>query len=328
HEPPGRGPRAGPTRRHRQGPGARPGRHLRQRKLEPRRAHARGDARALASVRGSEGNDLRRDRSAPTVPGDDAARDRRAERREAGPGRCGEARTRRRRSARELRISAQPGGLQGGTSAAAADQDRRPRGHLGRSPIRDCEMIALAAALALSMQPGGSPPPDIDLLPAPAAPDPAAVARQEQLDRELRTRRSMLQLHQVGGLLTLASLGATVIFGQLNYNDLYGGGGYTRRWYDWHRYSAFTSAALFAGTGALALFAPSPLEKRMRLDTAMLHRIAMGVATAGLATQIVLGFVTANKGGSLSQRDFALAHQIVGYSTFGATAVGFGVLLF
>jgi len=191
-------------------------------------------------------------------------------------------------------------------------------------------MIALAAALALSMQaaPGGSPPPDIDLLPAPAAPDPAAVARQEQLDRELRTRRSMLQLHQVGGLLTLASLGATVIFGQLNYNDLYGGGGYTRRWYDWHRYSAFTSAALFAGTGALALFAPSPLEKRMRLDTAMLHRIAMGVATAGLATQIVLGFVTANKGGSLSQRDFALAHQIVGYSTCGATAVGFGVLLF
>jgi len=51
-------------------------------------------------------------------------------------------------------------------------------------------------------------------------------------------------------------------------------------------------------------------------------------ATAGLATQIVLGFVTANKGGSLSQRDFALVHQIVGYSTFGATAVGFGVLLF
>src|SRR2546425_1139752 len=143
-------------------------------------------------------------------------------------------------------------------------------------------------------------------------------------DKQAQEVAVKLQLHQVGGLLTLASLGATVIFGQLNYNDLYGGGGSTRRWYDWHRYSALTSAALFAGTGALALFAPSPLEKRLRLDTAMLHRIAMGVATAGLATQIVLGFVTAGKGGSLSQRDFALAHQIVGYSTFGATAVGFG----
>ena len=55
-----------------------------------------------------------------------------------------------------------------------------------------------------------------------------------------------------------------------------------------------TSAALFAGMGALALFAPSPLEKRMRLDTAMLHRIAM----------------------------------LVGYGTFAASAAGFGGLLF
>jgi hypothetical protein len=60
----------------------------------------------------------------------------------------------------------------------------------------------------------------------------------------------------------------------------------------------------------------------------MMHRIAMGIATAGIATQIVLGFVTASKGGSVSQRDYALAHQIVGYTTFGATAVGFGVLTF
>lgn len=217
-------------------------------------------------------------------------------------------------------------------------------------------MIALAAMLALTLQgaaarlspdgrglrlspepgplfmqnePAARPPPeDVDLLPAPAAADAAQVARQQELERELRTRRKMLQLHQLGGMLTLASLGATVIFGELNYIDRYGGGGDTRRWYEWHRWSAFTSAAIFAGTGALALFAPSPLEKPMRLDTAMLHRIAMGVATAGMVTQIVLGFVTASKGGSVSQRDFALAHQIVGFATFGATAVGFGVLTF
>src|SRR2546427_12510921 len=107
----------------------------------------------------------------------------------------------------------------------------------------------------------------------------------------------MLQLHQVGGLLTLASLGATVIFGQLNYNDLYGGGGYTRRWDDWPRYSAFTSAALFAGTRALALFAPSPLGERLRLDTAMRPRVAVGVATAALATRIGLWLRPAVQGG-------------------------------
>jgi hypothetical protein len=208
-------------------------------------------------------------------------------------------------------------------------------------------VIAVAAALMLSLQgepsassqPGPPPQPapearpqpapeDIELLPAPATPDAETLARQHQVDRELRTRRQMLQLHQLGGMLTLASLGATVIFGELNYIDKYGGGGDTGRWYEWHRFSAFTAAALFAGTGILAVFAPSPLEKPRRLDTAMLHRIAMGVATAGMVTQIVLGFVTASKEGSISQRDFALAHQIVGFATFGATAVGFGVLTF
>jgi hypothetical protein len=66
----------------------------------------------------------------------------------------------------------------------------------------------------------------------------------------------------------------------------------------------------------------------MRLDTVMLHRISMGVATAGMVTQIILGIVTASKGGEVSQRDYALAHQIVGYTTFAATAVGFAVLTF
>jgi hypothetical protein len=192
-------------------------------------------------------------------------------------------------------------------------------------------VIALTAALVLSMQgaPATQPGPDeIDLLPRPAAPDAETVARQEALQRDLAKRSKMLELHQLGGMLTLATLGATVIFGQLNYIDRYGGGGDTRRWYDWHKFSAFTSAAVFAGTGALALFAPSPLAKPARLDTVMVHRIAMGVATAGMVTQIILGVVTASKGGSSSQRDFAFAHQVVGYTTFGATAVGFGVLTF
>jgi len=194
--------------------------------------------------------------------------------------------------------------------------------------------MPLLAALLLSMQGAQGTaeqqpaPDDIDLLPKPAAPDPQAVARQHELQQQLEKRRSMLHYHQIGGMLTLASLGLTVIFGQLNYIDKYGGGGATGRWNDWHRFSAFTSAAIFAGTGTLAVLAPSPLEKPARLDTAMLHRISMGVATAGMVTQIVLGFVTASKGGSVSQRDFALAHQIVGYTTFAATAVGFGVLTF
>ena len=43
------------------------------------------------------------------------------------------------------------------------------------------------------------------------------------------------------------------------------------------------------------IFAPVPIEKPVRLDTATLHKIFMGVASAGMATQIVLGIVTASK---------------------------------
>ncbi len=199
-------------------------------------------------------------------------------------------------------------------------------------------MIAVLFALSLSLQatppeqkpspPPASQPGDIDLLPHEAVPDAATAARQQEVERQLHRRRQMLQLHQLGGMLTLASLGATVVFGELNYIDKYGGGGDTGRWSPWHLGSAYTATAIFAATGALAILAPSPIEKPARLDTAMLHRIAMGVASAGMVTQILLGILTASKEGSVSQRDFALAHQIVGFTTFGATAVGFGVLTF
>jgi len=47
-----------------------------------------------------------------------------------------------------------------------------------------------------------------------------------------------------------------------------------------------------------------------------------------MATQIVLGIITASKEGQPVQRDFARAHQIVGYTTLAASVVGFTVLTF
>ena len=91
---------------------------------------------------------------------------------------------------------------------------------------------------------------------------------------------------------------------------------------------AVASTVIFAGTASLALFAPAPIERQARLDTATLHRIAMTIAAAGMATQIVLGIVTASKEGQSAQRDFALAHQIVGYTTLAASLTGFTVLTF
>jgi hypothetical protein len=66
----------------------------------------------------------------------------------------------------------------------------------------------------------------------------------------------------------------------------------------------------------------------VRLDTATVHKISLAVASVGILTQIILGPIIASKEGQLSQRDFALAHQIVGYTTLVATAAGAAALTF
>jgi len=170
-----------------------------------------------------------------------------------------------------------------------------------------------------------SPDDDFNLLAPEKKPDAAALARVQS---EIGRRRTLLRLHQIGGYATLATMTATVVLGQLNYIDKYGGGGDVGTYHTPHLLTAYTAAGVFAATGILAVLAPNPFEKRLRLDTATLHKAAMIVATAGMATQVVLGILTAGKEGTVAQRDFALAHQIVGYTTLAATATGFLVLTF
>ncbi len=173
-----------------------------------------------------------------------------------------------------------------------------------------------------------APGQDFDLLAPQKPPDEATREQELQLMRQLGRRRTMLQLHQLGGYATMATVTAAVVLGQINYLDKYGGGGDTGRWITPHAIAAFTAAGVFTATGLLAVLAPSPLEKPLRVDTATLHKIAMAVATAGMVAQVVLGPITASKEGQLSQRDFALAHQIIGYTTLVATYAGFLVLTF
>lgn len=169
---------------------------------------------------------------------------------------------------------------------------------------------------------------DFDLLPVERPADPATRARQADVTRRLGVRRKMLELHQLGGFLTLAGLTLTVTFGQINYLDKYAGGGDSGRFYKAHQFTAIGTAVIFGATGLLALFAPSPTDKPLRLDTSTLHKLAMSIATAGMLAQIILGPFTASKEGTTAQRNYALAHQIIGYTTLVATAAGFTVLTF
>lgn len=188
-------------------------------------------------------------------------------------------------------------------------------------------LALLAAPLQLAL--GGEEPPkaqqqpapqdDSDLLPPARAPD---AKEQQELSRKLLLRRKMLELHQLGGVVTLAAMGATVVVGQINYTDKYGGRGDTGQYLVLHRWLGIGTAAVFAATGALAVFAPSPLDKPVRFDSATVHKVSLAVATAGMVAQIILGPIIASKEGQLSQRDWALAHQVVGYTTLVATAAG------
>ncbi len=200
------------------------------------------------------------------------------------------------------------------------------------------------AAGAQSQSPASTPkaaPPaatgadEIDLLPPEKPPDAAELARQKEINDKIRRRRTMLELHQLAGFATLASLTVAVTLGQLDYLDKYAGGGDSGRWITPHAVASYTAAGIFTGTALLAVLAPNPTEKPFRLDTATLHKAAMTIAALGYASQIVLGILAARSEGAqaspaarLRQRDFALAHQIIGYTTFAAAAGGFLVLTF
>jgi hypothetical protein len=183
--------------------------------------------------------------------------------------------------------------------------------------------------------PAATAPEDVDLLPPEKAPDAATLAQQKEINDKIRRRRTMLKLHQLGGFATLASLTVATTLGQLDYLDKYAGGGDSGRWLAPHAVASYTAAAIFTGTALLAVLAPNPTEKPLRLDTATLHKVAMSIAALGYASQIVLGILAARSEGAqvgpaarLRQRDYALAHQIVGYATFAAAAGGFLVLTF
>ena len=168
---------------------------------------------------------------------------------------------------------------------------------------------------------------DFDLLePSEAAETPRLV--DPALERAIAQRRTMLTIHQAMGLATLTTLAATVVVGQLNFNDRYRGGGDTGRYDAWHTGLVIGTSTLFVGTGILGLFAPTPFKKELRLDTITLHKFFVSLATAGMLTQVVLGLVTASQEGKLSQVDLASAHQVVGYATLGAVGAGALMIVF
>lgn len=191
---------------------------------------------------------------------------------------------------------------------------------------------APAATPAAPAAPAGAADLNFDLLDEGKKPDagptPEELKRRQAIERGARIRRPMLTAHQALGFATLAALTATVVIGHLNYYDKYQSGDFSGRYSLAHEGLGIGTSILFGATGLLAVFAPNPYPKPIRLDTALIHKISMILATAGMVTQVILGPVTSNRVGRLDQGSLALAHVVTGYATWAFMATGTFVYFF
>jgi hypothetical protein len=165
----------------------------------------------------------------------------------------------------------------------------------------------------------------------PATPNLTADPAATEIEAKSQTRRWMLKVHQTLGITTWALMVGTVVVGQLNYNQLWGGGGGSTKWQTPHRVLVLSTSILFATTAAFSILAPTPYDKPLRLDTGLVHRIAVIGATLGMVSEAVLGWITthqANAGNPHNLRTMARTHQIIGYSTLGFLTVAGTVWVF
>jgi hypothetical protein len=162
----------------------------------------------------------------------------------------------------------------------------------------------------------------------PAEPEKTQAQKDDEAQRALKfdervhLRRRMLVAHQAFGFVTLGLLAATLVLGTLNYVDKYGGGTDDGRYYNWHLGLASAASGTFATTAILALAAPNPYPKPIKLDAALLHKVMMGFAAASFIAQIILGPIAAAHEGQLDQRGIAIAHLVTGYAAFGFMFTG------
>ncbi|WP_375443668.1 hypothetical protein [uncultured Fibrella sp.] len=148
----------------------------------------------------------------------------------------------------------------------------------------------------------------------------AAPLTTEGRSHELKVRRTMLKLHQIGGFVTLAGFIAQGIIGSQLYKadatDY-------RRLKGLHESMATAINISYATTALLSLTAPPPaVGQRRGLSTIKLHKYLAIVHMAGMiATNILASQIGKNP-------ELKPYHRASAYTTFGAFATAIIVLKF
>lgn len=206
--------------------------------------------------------------------------------------------------------------------AVALAAPSTPRAQLLDEPLalRAPRLPDLRVALA-DAPPPSAPSLDFDLL--GEAQKPAAA----QEDPALRKRRKYLTLHQGLGLGLLGLQVASTVTGQLNYDDKFGVSN-SDRYKLTHKLVTYANLATFAAVGTIALLAPRDQNAPPRgFGRTTVHKIGMGLATAGMLTQAVLGVYTTHREGYVDQQRYGRAHLVVGYSTLAVMLAAVGALV-
>lgn len=137
---------------------------------------------------------------------------------------------------------------------------------------------------------------------------------------ELKTRRTMLVAHQIGGFITLAGFVAQGLLGAKLYNAQ--GQDYidTKRW---HERSATFINITYGTTLALSLTAPPPVVGAKKGFTSIkLHKyLAIVHLTGMVATNVLAGLID-------EHYNLKPYHRAVAYTTFGAYAASILALTF
>jgi hypothetical protein len=133
---------------------------------------------------------------------------------------------------------------------------------------------------------------------------------------ELDVRRTMLTMHQIGGFATLASMLATVYYGQKSLDNLRAG---VRNdpYRDGHENFVAATIGLYTATGLLAILTPPPLIRRDEISTTTIHKTLAWIHAAGMILTPIIGQTIIEHGATGRTADLSRAHfhQVSAYIT-------------
>lgn len=130
----------------------------------------------------------------------------------------------------------------------------------------------------------------------------------EGREKELGLRRTLLNLHQVGGYVTFVSMVTTAVLGQLYING-------NHDLEDAKGLAAWSTVGLYFSTAALSLLTPPPLVRREGWSTLSTHKLLANVHFYGMIMMPILGSFVEDS------HTVQTIHQVGGYvttATFGA----------